>query len=52
LRSRLLPLTPVRKEVYMDVITIGKLLLVICSIGYVMLQIVLLLMDRHRSRKQ
>ena len=35
----------------MDVITVCKLLLVIFSIGYVLLRIVLLSMDRNRSKK-
>jgi hypothetical protein len=36
----------------MDLIIAGKLLLVIFSLGYVLLKIVLLLIDRRRSKKR
>lgn len=36
----------------MEIITIGNLLLVILSLGYVVLRIVLLLMDRANRKKR
>jgi hypothetical protein len=36
----------------LDIITVGNLLLVFFSIGYVVLRIVLLLMDRKRTEKR